>query len=512
MATPRNREDLEAFEEQNQEPESGMRAITVDEKADKLKEEVKLPASPGRNISFDKMAEWLALLNESQWQYITIYMYRIWPKIMREQDPANIDPDTGDAIKYIDCFGGPFTRDDIVQMHGGGKYDFWVKDTGSGPKRTTLFKAKLDVPTEEADPVINPAELDWEARVNLAYVQKLRALGKARGKEFINPAIAAVSGDHAMMEKMFNYIVGMSENERQHLRERNPDNAFIEEAIKMASKANEKPLEFMMEQMKSVQRESPSDYMKATAALIEAVRPKEYPPSNDNTLFIAMMNNQMEMMKMAIQQQQHPKESDSDDVDKLTKLINLAQMMKGGGRVTEGGWIDKAIEHGLPVLGKVADIVANAMALRRQGIRPGGVRNPAVAGPQPVPTRTGIPQGWSQRAQMRGVPEQQEVVQPEVTPEQEFILGYGNTILQHMGGSGYDFAAMLCEFLAGDGPAAIINIKRIGQEKMLAAMKSIPDFWQLAMANYEEAHVQNFIKEFWEFDPYAPEEEVIDNG
>lgn len=516
--------EIKATEAQTETPSGeslippNFKPITNRQKAEDMAESLKLPAAPGRKVNFDQMIDWLGLLTEDQWRLVVVYVYRVWPVIVRGQDPANIDQDKGDAISYIDKFGEPFGRSDILERHGAGHYDFYVNDIGSTKgSKGNLFKAQLNVPLSEAEPIINLTELDWENKNNVAYINLLRAKGVVEGNQPKQQNSSSTT-DSMMIRELLGWVRSLTEADRNKIKTENPDNVLIQHILSNATMGAEKSLDFMTKQLEKDKGEGPAALMTAMSSMIQAILAGQSKDKGDSTLLVAMMNNQMELTKLMMQNNSSSNnKEEGDEFSKLKTLLEIAKDLKGG-RASEGGWIDKAIEHGAPVLSKVFDTINNVLILRARGIparMPTGQQQQQQPNPQQPVNRGAIPDGWAQRAADRqaspGPQPVEQTMQPEVmqqqqlTQEQEFVLQYGGLILQNMAsGPGDDFAAWVSE---GLGPAAFLNIKRMGKDNILAALKSVPDFWEPAMQNFEEAHVTRFVEEFFSFDPYKQDDE-----
>ena len=145
----------------------------VDRAARALAEDHVLPEVPGTRLSWNQMQDYLALLTPAMWSHVSIYVYRLKPKIRRQlRDPG--------LPNYIDCYGEPFTLEYFTARHGGGKYMLQTNDMdrkGQERDAKTIFTCTLDIDEVKYPPILDYSELELEARENQSYITWLSNKG-----------------------------------------------------------------------------------------------------------------------------------------------------------------------------------------------------------------------------------------------------------------------------------------------------------------------------------------------
>src|ERR1700743_3651147 len=150
-----------------EEPVNG-ESIKDSSKESDLWEHLKLPKLPckiGSTISLNIAEDWFKLItNEDAQDRIWIYVYRLWPVIIRPRQQRNIDKTPLRLYSF----------NKIIATHGGGEYKYIVNDTNT---TQTLFNVKVTIDSSLYDPIINLKELDLQAKENVSYVEALKNKG-----------------------------------------------------------------------------------------------------------------------------------------------------------------------------------------------------------------------------------------------------------------------------------------------------------------------------------------------
>lgn len=499
----------------------------VDKAARALADEHILPEVPGAKLSWGQTEEYFKLLTPAMWSHVSVYVYRVKPKIRRQLRDA-------DLPNYIDCFGEPFTLDQFIGRHGGGKYQLRVNDNdrkGQQRDARTMFTCDLDVDDIKYPPILEYAELELDARENQSYITWLRSQGilDARGK-VVQPSNSTANGSGVRdMVDMFRAVRDITSETQARTRPGDDDSLS-------KSVGN-----ILVEQMR---QNDPSKQVAATASLVQNVKEMMDSGKSDSgiakihELLITMQSEQrkldaeqrkhdMEMFKMMLEAN---KPAPDTDVDKLTKMYTLAQQIFGDRPTSRRtGWdigYDIARDVALPAINSIGSIFTNIMALRRGGTGPAApgatpapsavpvsfdpyrdrdaaaayaasIRNQAppptaaapapAAAPPPPTTQTAPPPAGSPNAQVL-----------------EIFQNYGQLVLNAINNAtpGWIFADNLVGLL---GTATHAMIAQHGEPALVAAMKSIPEF-----AVFGDARLTTFVHEFINFEDYGDYAETDD--
>lgn len=141
-----------------------------DNKIETTKGKGMIPIPKADRLQWNDGINWLDSLTPTQWGYIQIYMYRLYPEI-------DITP------RYIDIYTGTengkdsnFTREGIISKHGGGMFQFVIQDTSISPVKK-IVEIMLDIPLSEAEPILDYRTLKLDSKKNGGYIKTLKSKG-----------------------------------------------------------------------------------------------------------------------------------------------------------------------------------------------------------------------------------------------------------------------------------------------------------------------------------------------
>lgn len=507
----------------------------ITNKTDQLSEDRQLPNIPGKNLQEAEARPWFNLLTIPMWGRIMVYCYRLSPVINRKLS----DPTQANYIDIInkdnlDSIGNGDIRTYLKNCWGGGRYKLTVNDTDKN-KNATMFDAFITIPFDEAEPKIEYKELVIEDRANLSYVAQLQQRGildsqkrlivsptpqQAQQQQQNQTSDAAINAVVAMNDKMIQLFQSFSREQKQELgkgginelllekmKQDDPNKQMVvmqgmlEAFAKMIPKPAEQPKpEFSIKDILQMQQSSNDKIMEIMGKFMEVANKPPPPPPPVRSL-----------------------------MDQIEEFKAIKEMFGVGGPATGEAVqpttaqviMEGAKEFLLPVLG-----IASQFMQQKTGRAPivpvteqqaqdlvngngGGGRQPNGANPM------GQPQGQLPPPPPNNVVSIQGQQQP-TTPEdkglfmlQEYINVYGGLIVNAMksGVSGVDVGERISALTEMVNQNIYGIIQAQGDEKLLIAMKSIPEFWAATGGLYGEEKMVKFIDEFMNFEKYIQEEE-----
>lgn len=136
---------------------------------------LKLPKLPGGvkggEVTYEVAKEWFGkfdLDDETQTKErkrrVTLYLYRLFPKIIRE--PSNIE-----VFPSLD----EWSEDKVLAVHGGGEYQVRVNEVGS---QGTILKFKFSIPMTTFPPILNWSEVSGTDKTNQTWLHNLISAGE----------------------------------------------------------------------------------------------------------------------------------------------------------------------------------------------------------------------------------------------------------------------------------------------------------------------------------------------
>lgn len=505
-----------------------LKASEISSKAHTLQQENRMPAKPGDKVDEVQLQKWLELLTPTMWDKSMIYVNRLYPRINRKQG----DPD---AFKYIDVItkdaieaAGGTIRNHILQTHGGGKYILYITDT-SRKQNQCIFEAICTITFDEAEPKLNLDEVELHNKENSGYVTYLQNKGILDSQKRIIKNLGtnagnttstgqAGSGDTiAAVGQLFNQFATtfkqLNPQQKDELGKSGLTDLFLEK----------------------LKQEDPGKQMTMLTTMLTAMQAMVPKVDTSNSLgmkdVIQMMNDshnkQMEMFKMLLESQKTNAASGSDDsdLDKLIKWKTALPELFGRGRGNSGEDREKSTaeivldgvkEVGLPILGIISQVIQNRTgAVPIVPVNVEQARQAAGMGGQPQPQQ---PQQLSP-ANVISMPQNSNVPNntnaPAATGDtglvmlQAYLVNYGMMIINAFksGQTGVDVGQYIKGLAPMIGEDVYEIIKAQGKDKLLAAMKSVPEFWQQTGVLYGESRVQQFVEDFIDFEEILAEDD-----
>lgn len=463
----------------------------VEAKAEAIRKARELPKKPGDSVSFVDLTRWLRLLppEVEQEKRIMIYVYRLDPVIQKQLVDATADNNIDVIFDGFQSLG----EDYFVDRHGGGTYKLIVKDLDKPKeKRGGFFEARLTIPMQMYDPKLDLREVVWDHRDNKGF----RIW--ARGKRLIddnNVPIPQTGGKETSAtnsgnpSEVVNAIkMGMDFVQKLSLQ----DQDRLKKQLAGEDSVGKGVMEILLEKMK---QDDPNKALTMLAAIMKEFKPSPTPPPPDTltpmvtmmTAFMAQMSeqnriaqeasNKQFMLMIELLKKDNGSGEGKDEFDKMKSIMELAREIKGGGGSRSTA---EVIVDGLsPIVGPALNIVSNIMAMRAH---PQGT--PQIP---TVPTESGM--GMTQQPQQPQQPQAQIPANEAMATIQQF----GPLIVQHLGEEGWEFADWIRQGF-GDSTVAGIAIK--GADTLLAAAKSVPEFWNHVSNTYGEAHLKKWLESF----------------
>jgi hypothetical protein len=506
----------------------------VDKAARVLAEDHALPEPPGNKLSWTQMFEYLSLLTPEMWSHLSIYVYRLRPKIRRQLKDPN-------SPNYIDCYGEPFTEAYFIGRHGGGK--FMLQAVDSEKKKTKdghgqeVFQCFHEIDDVKHEPILDYSELEMTAKENQSYITWLVNKGILDSKGNIvqdrNTPAAAVNGSMSAKDilEILKYVSTMNAEQQNQLKSRlAPEHDAISKSVG----------DILLEKMR---QDDPAKQVQIWSGLVGGLKEIIGTSKSDTGIsqvydkLITMQqtntNTVMSLIERVLQNQNQTQQRTAlDDFDKVFALLDRARQWGGsGGRRT--GWdigYDIARDIGLPIVQTFSSTLTNIMALRRGGATPAGAvpgaptvpaafdpyREPAAAAayaktqqaattptptqppaPPPPPPPAPPPGG----AEPAATPPSAAGTSPELL---QIFQQYGNLVFQALnnGTPGYAFADYISGLLGTTTHAMLANH---GEDTLVSTMLGIQEF-QL----FGETRIRSFVHEFIHFEEFQEEDEGIE--
>lgn len=486
----------------------------VDKAAAALAEKSVLPIPPSKQLNWEQMQEYFALLTKEMWSHVMVYLYRLKPRIIRQlKDP--------DAPNYIDCVSEPFSMEYIINRHGGGKY--MVECTDSARKKygetAHLFRCYFVVDEVRYEPKLNYEELDVNNRENMSFIQMLQHRGVLDGKGHpvsntqatAQPGAGGVNAE--VIKEILGFVSKMSADQQENLRSRlSTDKDSIGKSVG----------DILLEQMK---QNDPNKQTESMVKLISAIQAmygqnKAADTTNVYAPFIQMLSEQNKTLVSLIEKVGKQRETEPpphDDLDRLDKILNIAERLRGGGR--RGPWdigLDYAREVGVPLI----TTIGNLIGMRRGvGPIPMPAANPAAAVPNgaappmaafdpyanPAATRAYASSLANQPAAGNnpiGTPPQPNPAPAGASNDLLVLLqSYSGMVLNALNNNvpGYDFADNIVRLL-GAVPHAMIS--NYGEDAIVQSMLLLPE-----VAMFGEIRLRRFTNEFIHYQEILDEQE-----
>ena len=488
----------------------------VDKAADALAEQHVLPIPPGKNLTWEQVQQYLALLTPGMWSHILVYVYRIKPKIRRQLKDPN-------SPNYIDCLSEPFSTEYFINRHGGGKYSLQAVDTDSRRDSTSsqLFKCIFEINDVQHPPILNYEELELEARENKSYIAWLQNKGILDGKGNVLPQpgqqAPSSSGATNLSAKEVLDILGYA-----HRMTREQQQEFRAQFAPGDDSLSKSVGTILLEKLK---QDDPGKDWDRMIALIE----KAQKPDAGISQIIHMQEQQnktnLEYAKLLLDsttKNQNAQNATKNQFGEFREFLMFAREIWQTGNGRRSGWdtgLEFARDVGLPVIQTIGATISNLMSLKH-----GGVPIPVAVAPGTQPSAIpGVfdpyanPQATrayanTLAAQQPAQPPPAQAPPPPPPPPPGAAAPAGNQLLAlfqqygqlivnalNNGTPGYDFADYVSGLL---GNATHAMIAANGEEALTATMLQIPE-----IAFFGEPRIRSFVTEFVDYQEYLEDQE-----
>lgn len=491
----------------------------IDKKAEKLMDKATLPKISNR-IDGRQWQEYSRLLTPEMWNRLALYVYRTFPVIIRQlSDPRN-DNNIGIVTETQDI------ENYIRELCGGGKYRIDVNDSGK-----KISEIRINLPIHECEPKLDYREIDLFAKENQAYIQSLKYRGilgedgkpkpgggNVQGSSSYQPASISGQDLMGMFDKMMVMMSKMGEDQKADLRAR------------IASQGNEQgglANQFGALLLERMKQENPQQAVQGFAAVIAAMKDVMLPrvENNSGDVYLKMLDMQQkhseQMLGLLKEMKANPGKPDNM-LQSVEAAIGIAERLKdlggGGSRGTAEVVLDYVKEIGLPILQYGTRIFEVAKMGQAAGkpmqTKPGAT----ISGPKQLTASELVAQRVKE-ARANGKEgekvEDKPIDATEITePSEEDMM-----LTQAMSQAGRFFVKFLNEDKTGadlalalidlEGKAAYSRFAAFGEEKLVAAAKSIPELWE-ALSPFGESNIKQFAEEFCHYEEYLePEEEEV---
>jgi hypothetical protein len=180
-----------------------------------------------------------------------------------------------------------------------------------------------------------------------------------------------------------------------------------------------------------------------------------------------------------------------DEISRLKDLVEVARELKGGGAIKERSTAEVITEFAAPIIGPLLNVVGQVMAIRAQG----AAERPTMKGQVVEMPKTNI----DETPVMPGQPQSNARAElPAANPGEsaQIIRQFAPIILNKLSGEGWEFGAWISE---GFGEMTAVAVTRYGVEGLMAAAKTVPEFWNQIMTTYGEEHLRKWLTSFVNF-------------
>lgn len=452
------------------------------------------PPTPKR-LSFAEFEDHIKLWTDEMWSHTSIYLYRSWPIINRKlSDETN--------PKYIDLISSPkeATRDYILRVHGGGKYQLWLSDSD---RRGVICTIPLSIGIDEAAPKVRYDELVVGHPDNKGFIDYEVRNGRMTTDGAPAMPTNSTSGSDVatalqMTQTMLNRVLDANTRAQQQ----NPtamDAIYaksMEENLKMAREAYHQALQ----QVQAGNNRSAIDELTKVMDLVSKFASRGEATEGSGKLIDRLLTLEAENRKstelwaskfidLLREQQSERSKPPSTQLDELLKIKEVAEAfgMTGGGS-KRGSTLETVLEHLPRVLDPIARLAMSIASAKTGQSIPSPVvyptAPPAPALPNPTTPQTEVNQSDMQLVSI-------------LSQAQDRIV----TALyddEH----GADFANAVVGMY---GIAVHSAIKSYGKEKVLATIKGMPQFYA-RISNMEEK-LSKFLDDFLGFPETLPADE-----
>lgn len=464
----------------------------------KVMEARKLPDFPAKEIPASRATlfwDWKASLTEDDWNHITMLLYREWPYIDRQMN----DPNANINIEVL-CSPWDHTGKTFLTTHGSGSYKVIINDSNKAVKGKggLVGIARFEINEPNYPPVFVLDELVVDHKSNRTIVAKLIAEGKLSREG--TPMTQQGGTDNAALIALLTRMIEKNSNTP-------PKDSTAESISQMFVKANDTMLGMVKDQAKT---DDPEKLIKMLSALKEML-PKAESGNEMLTLLVKMQGDMARvqadsqaarealMLKMMEMMNSRPSNDDAED-KVLARIATYKELFGGGeGRTKNPSIPELLIEHGAPVVLKVLDTIQQFVNIKnyQEGLKKQQTQEQTEPQAEVIEQAPQVAAKQAPNGKVVEMPatEEQQLMTIIKGPAGPLILG----ALQR-GEDGSNFAASLEGMF---GTLTYDQIASQGKDRILGAMKAVPEFWNQIVP----ASMEIFVEEFIAYGDEAPEGE-----
>jgi hypothetical protein len=474
-----------------------------------------LPKPANKTLTPEEFYSYTAAMSESDWAHTMIYVFRQWPRIIRE--PKNIEKITT-----------PVTEERLLETHGSGKYWLMLNDTDTD-KTVTQTYPDLDSPNYP--PRIDLRELDVAHEKNRTYVDHLKRMGKLTMEgDIVQPGKSESNGEAQAIKEIALEAMRSGQNKP------GLETKAFEKMMDMMSTASSKSIEIAMGQVKKEdpaafmqlvlqmsqsQNQSMAPIMAMLTTLMTKMFDRDSKPAGPDPM-IGMMMEQLKAAREdaaaarvaseAALQRAHEKEmalmeNRAEAVDPLAmveKVLTLQDKLGGGGAKD---WKAMLVEQGMSHLPEAFSLAERAI----------GYRMSQTVNPPPPPRQPANP---PQQTTPPGAPVKQSPPpvsdDPDIVWLHQIFLNQGPMFVNAFRADPENGAGLAMALEDMGLKPLYTRASAMGPVKILNTIKLIPQMQADAMAIGTQSMLDEFVQEFCnppdDDDSDEPEEPVIPEG
>ena len=403
---------------------------------------------------------WSFLDSYPQKDHISIYVYRLWPRIDRSLSGATVK--NIDAVPTLD-------RDYLLKTHGNGKYQIIVVDSSMrGGKGAQVAKCRIDLNEAGYEPVLEYSELDLGHKENRSYVESLRRRGLLPveggkvNKTTDGPAVEVLAG---AVEKLTDRIIDSKSAPAQSQSEQMT--SFLELVEKIESRRPD--LLTLLPQLREVFTAGSSgggvNDKILEILIMRALEPPPPPP---------------------------PQKSLLEQLDELEEIQErLGRRRSGSNPERPPSWVPELFDAAAPILAPLAEVLAERLrpaTVARQNPAPAALPTPEAA-PPPAPEVVVVPKG----DEMFGSPSRDRIAALIDKALAAFRAGW----------SGSAFAESIVT-LEPDGERIQRMLRTFGADTLLSFVRDVPGIEDVTARPDE---LRQFVTEFLAWEPGQDDED-----
>ena len=506
-----------------------------------------LPVPPKFEMSdVDQFFEYLRSIPTDKLQRILLVFYRYLPVCDMTEN--------GEKDKYLEKIAGeshPFIDEDwekqVLHRYGSGIYGVYLNEMNRTICRCLKIETKWDL--DNYPPIVDPQWVDQDHPQNRAYIQYLRSRGvKLPTKNDKEQEENEMQVGEAM-KTMADTVSQLA------MRQNIPTPTVTSPSDKLTLEAATATIGMVTKQAEllnasKAREDSPMELVNSIVSVAEKMNGNGKNNGDDTMkLFMAdVLESRREASKRAAEaedrharlmekmftQQTNPTSAKSA-TDSLKETLELMTMIK---EIAGGNGKGEAEEAAPAKSDWVGALIQNGPQLMQYGVQAWGQFNQTMAqmtrmkeldlmktnGQVPTGAQSPMPQQATpqppQQVQANPDPAQPQLTEAQAEQQRQDQITYGpfhpligmigQPLITHLNDpekDGYDFAEW---FIAGQGRLMYDQVKGIGSEKLMGAVKSYAPLWQ--QIGGVEPKVKEFIGEFLTLDEFLANQPTEGEG